>query len=149
MVNYMQGIFIPKNPQKIIGKAKITYRSGWEFTVMSLLDSHPNVINWSSESISIPYVNPLTGKKTVYIPDFLVVYSDKHGKQRAELIEVKPKKEAILENAKSKKDMVALVLNTAKWAAGLEFCKKNGLTFRVLTEDQIYITKGKSLKGRI
>jgi len=149
MAKFSTGTFIPKNPQKIMGKLNITWRSSWEFTVMSLLDSHPNVIRWASESIQIPYVNPLTGKRTVYIPDFLIVYKDKTGRERAEIIEVKPKREAIAENAKSKKDKMALILNTAKWAALAVFCKKNGYTWRILTEDQIYITKGKGLKGRI
>ena len=63
-------------------------------------------------------------------------------------IEVKPSKEAIAENAKSKKDKSALLLNTAKWAAALTWCKKHGITFRVLTEKDIYITKGKQLKKK-
>ena len=145
---YSQDIFVPKNPQKLIGNAQPFYRSSWELTVMTLLDQHPNVINWASESISIPYKNPITGRKSVYIPDFLIVYKDKSGKQRAELVEVKPKKEAILENAKSKRDKAALLVNTAKWAAAMEFCKKHGLHFRILTEDQIYINKGTQLKKK-
>jgi hypothetical protein len=32
-------------------------------------------------------------------------------------------------------------MNTAKWAAAMAWCKKNGMTFRVLTESDIYITK--------
>lgn len=147
-MSFHQGQFIPKNPQKVLGKANITFRSGWELRVMTMLDNHPNVINWASESISIPYVNPLTGKRTVYIPDFLVVYKDKTGQQRAELVEVKPKKEALAENAKSKKDKAALIVNTAKWAACQAYCKKNGLTFRILTEDSIWINKGSKLKRR-
>lgn len=147
-MSFNQGQFVPKNPQKVVGNARIIYRSGWELKVMTLLDSHPNVINWASESIKIPYINPLTGKHTVYIPDFFVVYKDKSGKERAELIEVKPKKESLLENAKSKKDKAALILNTAKWGAAMAYCKKNGLTFRVLTEDQIYIKKGKDIKRK-
>ena len=95
MTKYSQDEFIPKNPQKLVGNARPFYRSSWELTVMSLLDQHPNVINWASESITIPYVNPLTGKSSVYIPDFFILYKDKGGKQRAELVEVKPAKEAI------------------------------------------------------
>lgn len=143
MPKYHSGIFVPKNPQKLIGKQNINYRSSWELTVMNLLDNHPNVIQWASESISIPYTNPLTGKKTVYIPDFLVYYQDKNGSKRAEIIEVKPAKEALAENAKSKKDKAFLLLNTAKWAAAIEWTKRNGMTFRVLTENDIYVTKGK------
>ena len=148
MSKYHQGEFIPTNPQKLIGHARPFARLSWELTVMTLLDKHPSVIQWASESISIPYVNPLTGKRTVYIPDFLVMFKDKNNKQRVELIEVKPSKEAIAENAKSKKDKSALILNTAKWSAALMWCKKNGVTFRVLTEKDLYVTKGQQMKKR-
>jgi hypothetical protein len=148
MGKWAQDEFIPKNPQKIIGNSRIVYRSSWELTVMNLLDQHPNVIQWASESISIPYKNPLTGRQSVYIPDFLVVYKDKTNKQRAELIEVKPMKEAIAENARSKRDKAALMVNTAKWAAAMLFCKKNGLIFRILTEADLYISKGSQLKRK-
>ena len=115
---------------------------------MTLLDNHPNVIQWASESITIPYINPLTGKRSTYIPDFFVLYKDKMGRERAELIEVKPAKEAIAENAKSKKDRAAVLLNTAKWAAAMTYCKKAGINFRILTENDIYITKGNKLKKK-
>jgi len=78
----------------------------------------------------------------------LIVYKDKFGKQRAELVEVKPAKEAIAENAKSKRDRAALLLNTAKWGAALLYCKKNGLNFRILTEDQIFVKKGTQSRKR-
>jgi hypothetical protein len=143
MTKYNQGQFIPKNPQKIVGNAKILYRSGWELAMMTFLDNHPSVIQWASESIRIPYVNPLTGRRSQYVPDFLVLYQDKNGKQHAELIEVKPKKEAMLENAKSKRDKAFLILNTAKWAAAAQWCKKSGVSFRIVTEDQLFVQKGK------
>lgn len=148
MARYSQDEFVPKNPHKLVGNARPFYRSSWELTVMTLLDQHPNVINWASESITIPYINPLTGRRSVYIPDFLIVYQDRFGKQRAELVEVKPKKEAIAENAKSKKDKAALLVNTAKWAAAMGYCKKNGLSFRILTEDDLYIRKGSQLRKK-
>lgn len=148
MSKYSQGEFIPKNPSKIVGNARIFYRSSWELTVMSLLDTHPNVIQWASESVTIPYINPLTGRRHTYIPDFLILYKDKNGRQRAELIEVKPSKEAIAENARSKRDKAALIINTAKWASAVQWCKKNGINFRILTEREIYINKGTQLKKK-
>ena len=142
MSKFSQGEFVPKNPQKIVGNAVPVYRSSWELRVMMLLDQHPYVINWASESVAIPYKSPLDGRMHQYIPDFLVVYKDKSGSQRAELIEVKPAKEAIAENARSKRDKAALLVNTAKWAAAMTWCKRNGIVFRLLTEDQIFVTKG-------
>jgi len=143
MTKYSQEFFVPKNPQKLIGNAKPFYRSSWELAMMTFLDSHPNVIQWASESIKIPYTNPLTGKRSQYVPDFLVLYQDQNGKRKAELVEVKPKKEAMMENAKSKRDKAFLLVNTAKWAAAMTFCKKNGLEFRIITEDQLFKQKGK------
>lgn len=110
---------------------------------MTFLDNHPSVIQWASESIRIPYKNPLTGRNSQYVPDFLVLYKDKNGKQRAELVEVKPKKEALAENAKSKRDKAFLMVNQAKWAAALAWCKKNGVTFRLITEEDLFMQKGK------
>lgn len=110
---------------------------------MHFLDTHPNVIQWASESVQIPYVNPLTGKGTVYIPDFLIVYKDKAGRTKGELIEVKPRKETLMEAAKSRRDKAFVILNTAKWAAASQFCAKQGLAFRVITEDQIFTQKGR------
>ena len=105
MSKYSQGEFVPQNPQKLIGAARPIYRSSWELKVMTLLDNHPNVLQWASESIRIPYINPLTGKQSQYIPDFLVLFEDKDGNRRAELIEVKPSKEALAENAMSKREI--------------------------------------------
>jgi len=139
--------YIPKNPNKVIGTKQITYRSSWELSVMRYFDHHPNVIAWSSESISIPYRNPLTGKQTVYVPDFLVVYEDKNGLRRAEMIEVKPAKEVpgLLNETKklSKRDKFAQVLNAAKWQAAAAFCAKRKIRFRVLTEQELFLFKRK------
>jgi len=146
VTKYSQGEFTPKNPQKLIGNARPIYRSSWELGMMTFLDSHPNVIQWASESIRIPYVNPLTGAKSQYVPDFLVMYQDKNGNKRTELVEVKPKKEAMMESAKSKRDKAFLLLNTAKWAACITWAKKNGIGFRIITEDNLFSANGKSRK---
>lgn len=143
MSKYSQGQFVPTNSHKIIGNATIWYRSSWELAMMTFLDNHPSVIQWASESVKIPYTNPLTGKRSQYVPDFLVLYKDKDGRQRAELVEVKPKKEAMLENAKSRRDKAFLMINQAKWAAAMAWCKKNGVTFRLITEDHLFMQKGK------
>ena len=134
---------MPKNPGKLVGNKQPQYRSSWELRIMSFLDNHPNVIQWGSECIRIPYTNPLTGKSTVYVPDFLVRYQDKNGTQRTELVEVKPKKETFMEAAKSRRDKAYVLLNTAKWAAAMQWCSRNGVHFRVLNEDNIFVNKAK------
>lgn len=143
MTKYSQGEYVPKNPQKYVGKLPIIYRSSWETSFMRVLDMHPNVSQWASESISIPYLHPLTGKWTFYIPDFLIVYVDKNDRKRAEIVEIKPAKEAMIERAKSKRDKMVLAVNQAKWQAALAWCHKNGMVFRVLTEDDLFRKPGK------
>jgi hypothetical protein len=128
VTKYSQGQYTPSNPAKYIGKWPISYRSSWELSVFRVLDAHPSVTQWASESISIPYQHPLTGKWHFYIPDLMIIFTDKTGSRRAELVEI----------AKSKKDKATLAINQAKWAAAMAWCHKNGLTFRVLTEDQLF-----------
>jgi hypothetical protein len=138
MSKFSSGIFLPKNPRKYVGTRPPTFRSSWEMAFMRLLDEHPFVINWASESIRIPYQNPLTGRWASYIPDFVVLWLDKNGKQRAEIIEIKPAKESLLERTKSKRDKIAYVVNQAKWGAAIVFAKKHGMVFRVLNETQLF-----------
>ena len=138
MPNWNQGFYTPKNPEKYIGKTPIKYRSAWELTFCNVCDNHPNIVQWASESLRITYINPLTGKQTVYIPDFLVIYVDKYGNKQGEIIEIKPSKETTLERAQSKRDKYAVALNTAKWEAAQKWAQRNGLKFRVMTEEHLY-----------
>jgi hypothetical protein len=148
MSKYSQDEFIPKHPEKVMGKKQIFYRSSWELLMMNFLDNHPSVIQWSSESIRIPYTNPLTGQRTQYIPDFFILSQDKHGKRQAEMIEVKPKREALMEHARSQRDKAFLAINTAKFAAAMIWAKKNGVRFSVITEDQLFVQSGNKLKNK-
>ena len=144
MPRFAQGKFNLKNPQKYIGTKTPTYRSGWEFTFCKFCDEHPAIVQWASEAIRIPYRNPLTGKQTIYVPDFFIAYADKGGKQRVELIEVKPANQAHKERlGRSKHNQAHWVVNQAKWEAERAFCKQKGIIFRVITEDDIFAgTKG-------
>ena len=108
---------------------------------MRLCDEHPNVYKWASESIKIPYRHPFSGKYTVYVPDFFVVYSDKEGRKHAELIEVKPIAQSSLEAAgKSMGKRKQVVLNQAKWEAANAYAKQNRIRFRVVSEEQLFHT---------
>lgn len=142
--NWAKGEFTPKSPEKYIGKLPIIYRSSWEMTFMRVLDSHPNILKWSSESINIPYKNPLTGKWSYYVPDFLVVYVDKDNNYKCEVMEIKPAKEDFRYDKKvSKKTQLVQAINQVKWAAAAAYCVKKGWGFRVLTEDQLFGLPGK------
>jgi hypothetical protein len=138
MSKYAQGKYQVRNIEKYVGKKQPTYRSSWETTFMVFCDNNPAIINWASEPFMIPYRNPFTGKNTIYVPDFFIVYVDKNSKQHAEVIEVKPKTQISLEHAKSDRDRAASILNAAKWTAAKAWCAQQGILFRIVTEEQIY-----------
>jgi hypothetical protein len=138
MSKYAQGKYQLINPAKYVGNKQPTYRSSWEYVFMQFCDNNPSILQWASEAVHINYKNPLTGRNTIYVPDFLITYQDASGNQRAEVVEVKPKKETTLEGAKTIRDQAAAVLNMAKWQAAQAWCKAHGLTFRVVTEDMIF-----------
>jgi|TARA_B110000444_G_scaffold261440_2_gene313623 hypothetical protein len=141
MPKFAQGRFEMKNPSKYVGTKTPMARSSWETVFMKMLDEHQGVAKWASESIQIPYRNPLTGKHTIYVPDFFIVYADKKGKQHAEVIEVKPKNQSFRESVgKSRYNQEQYLLNMAKWEAATAWCKQKGLRFRVVTEEDIFHT---------
>jgi len=142
MAFYNSGNFEPKNPEKYVGTYPITYRSAWELTFMNLCDQHPYVEQWASESLKIQYQDPFTGKIRNYIPDFFILYTDKNGGKHAEVIEIKPLSQSIPEAARSQKDIDAITLNEAKWRAAYDWCKANGIQFRIMTEKQLYRQAG-------
>lgn len=138
---YAQGKFVLKNPEKYMGNQTPTYRSTWEFSAMKMFDEHPAIEKWASEAVKIPYKNPFTGKYTIYVPDFLVVYHDTKGMQHVELIEVKPANQTIKEKVgRSKSNQAHWMLNQVKWEAAKAYCKPRGITFRVINETDIYHT---------
>tara|TARA_B110000503_G_C7144006_1_gene412145 strand:- start:197 stop:634 length:438 start_codon:yes stop_codon:yes gene_type:complete len=139
MSRFAQGKFTLKSPEKYVGNKTPTYRSSWEFAFMKFCDENPNISQWASEAIRIPYRNPLTGKQTIYVPDFFIVYADAKGSQHVELIEVKPDNQTVKENlGKSKHNQAHWVINQAKWEAARAWCKQKNITFRVITEKDIF-----------
>ena len=140
---FSQGLFIPQNPKKCIGDlSKFIYRSSWEKDFMNTCDLNPAIMQWGSETISIPYMHPVTGTQKQYFPDFFISYMASNGAIIHECIEIKPAKESLIEKARSKRDKIQIAVNQAKWAAANIFCNANGFKFRVLTEAQMY-GKGK------
>lgn len=143
MTKFVQGIYKPNNPQKYIGNKEPRFRSGWEQAFMKFCDNNDNILQWASEAISIPYRNPLSGKMTIYVPDFLIQYRTKDNLVRVELIEIKPKKQSILESKASARDRAVVAVNYAKWDQATKWAKRNGMVFRVITEEDIFHTGSK------
>ncbi len=136
-------IFNPKNPSKYAGDpSKIVCRSLWERNVCKFCDDHPNILKWSSEEIAIPYVSPIDQKVHNYFPDFLIQFQNLNGKQTW-MIEVKPKKQTLLKENASKKEKSIWLINNAKWSAAKKYCDKHNITFKILTEKDLFANGNK------
>tara|TARA_B100000925_G_scaffold291526_1_gene279932 strand:+ start:3577 stop:4014 length:438 start_codon:yes stop_codon:yes gene_type:complete len=139
MARFAQGKYTCRYPDKYIGGRTPTYRSSWEFAFMRFCDLNENVTKWASEAIKIPYRNPLSGKMTIYVPDFFVAYTDKDGKEKVELVEVKPYNQTDIKKlGNSNTNKLHFVVNQAKWSAARSWCKQQGIVFRVVNEQDIF-----------
>lgn len=144
MVKTYKGIYKPRNPKKYKGDASnIIYRSGWEADFMSYLDMHPDVLEWSSEEVVIPYLSPVDGRYHRYFPDFLIKTRNTKGEIEIQLVEIKPKKETKPPNVPKRKtrsfyeSVRKWGINSSKWDAAIAYCKKKKWKFVVLTEDDL------------
>jgi len=146
-----KGKYKPSNPSKYRGDVtKVIYRSLWERKFMDYCDKNNNVLEWASEEIIIPYVDPTSGKQRKYFPDFWVKYINKQGVTKCMLVEVKPKKQ-LKEPDSSKKnntptgrlstkyvrEVKTYAVNQAKFKAAKEFCLDRKWDWQILTEDHL------------
>lgn len=139
MSRFASGKYTIINPAKYVGKKNPTYRSSWELQFMRFCDSHPSVQKWASEAIAIPYRCPITGRQTIYVPDFFIQYIDKNTTLHTELIEIKPQNQTLREKVgRNKNNQIQYVKNVAKWRAAQTWCKAQGIKFRVVNEQDIF-----------
>lgn len=138
MTNFAQGTFVPRNPTKYVGKGNPRYRSGWEFSFFQFCDNNDAVLEWASEAIAIKYRHPITGKITNYVPDVFMRYRTKNNKICTEIIEIKPRKQSLIEGRMSERDRMIVAINHAKWQAARAWCARAGIVFRVLNEDVMF-----------
>jgi hypothetical protein len=141
-----KGRFIPQNSSKYRGDpTRIVYRSLWERRVMVFLDESPSILQWSSEEIVIPYFSPIDRRVHRYFPDFYVKVRDKTGQIKEMIWEIKPKKQSIPPQKKSRitqkyiSEVVTWGVNEAKWKAAQEYCLDRNWQFKVLTEEDLGI----------
>jgi len=139
---YHQGYFMPKNWQKCINVVEtmtpIIYRSGWERDFCQYLDENDAFVRWGSECVKILYPNPITGKMSFYHPDFVINYISKDGVYHKELIEIKPRNQAVLKETTNGKDRLEFAKNCLKWQSAIKWCEKRNMKFRVLTQQDLY-----------
>lgn len=158
--------FTPTNPDKYIGSIPIIMRSSWETHFAKILDTHPLVYHWASESIIIKYYNPIKQRTASYYTDFVAEFVNDDDTVVIEVFEVKPHREAqsalllmehqraLLEDinavapvgiastartAKSRAYADSMTaINAAKWLAAEDYCSKMGWNFKILTENQLF-----------
>lgn len=138
-----KGIFRPTNPKKYKGDPNnVIYRSSWELKLMIYLDRHPEVVQWSSEEIVIPYRSPIDGRLHRYFPDFYVK-KEVNGKIETLIIEVKPKVQTKPPNVQKKRtkkyinEVMTWGINEAKWKAAKNFCEDRNWKFMLMTEKEL------------
>jgi hypothetical protein len=132
---YKQGYIDPQSCKKLfesISKEAIIYRSSYELKFIMWLENSDKVARWGSECFYIPYMF-VDGTTHRYWPDYFVEFVD--GTKM--VVEVKPynqTKKPINENCWAAKEYAK---NMCKWKATMEFCKKKGYEFKILTEKTI------------
>jgi hypothetical protein len=146
-LKFAQGGYKIKNPDKYIGTKMPYCRSSWETTFCMFCDNNPAIQQWASEPVKIPYRDPLTGKQTVYVPDFLIKYVDRNQKAHVEMIEIKPANQMMIEHVgKNPYNQAQFIKNQAKWEAAAAWCRNQGIKFRVINENDIFVNTGKRKK---
>ena len=142
---FRQGTYRPINKHKYKAAHTPVYRSSWELKFFTWCDNNPNVLEWSSENIIIPYASPFDGKIHRYYVDNKVVIQEGDIVTKY-LIEIKPEKQTkppVAKNSNKKQstilyEKVTYVTNQAKWDAAKQWCKQRGYKFLILTEKELF-----------
>jgi len=88
---------------------------------MVYCDNNPNILEWGSEEIIIPYKSPLDKKVHEVKPK-------RH---------LSPPKEPKRKTKRYLGEVNTYIINQAKFKAAEEFCKDRKLGFRILTEEHL------------
>lgn len=141
---------MPVNREKYKGKDYPRYLSSWELKLFRFCDMNSDVIEWGSENIVIPYLNPIDNRVHNYIVDAFIKLKTKEGTKKF-LVEVKPYKQTLKPVSRLTKtnkvpkslvyEQLAYIKNQAKWGAAKDWCKKRDIEFTILTEHQLNIRK--------
>jgi hypothetical protein len=110
---------------------------------MVYFDNNPNILQWGSEEIIVPYRSPIDNRIHRYFTDFVIRAKQADGKVQTTLIEVKPKKQTQPPKIQSRKtkrylnEVTTYLVNEAKWKAAVEFCKDRNWKFQIITENEL------------
>ena len=114
---------------------------------MQKFDQHPDVLEWSSEEIIIPYRSPIDGKTHRYFPDFYLKRKAVDGSIDTLIIEVKPLHETappkVMTGKPTRRYLTEVAkwgINSAKWEMARQFCASKGWKFEIITERELGLT---------
>lgn len=120
--------------KKVIdNKQSYIFRSKLEANFAFLFDSLPAVLKWNYESISVSYFLSTDKKYHQYILDFTLETID----NKVMLIEIKPNSKLNKNLQYTNEDKLEYIKNQSKWQAAKEYCDKNNLMFRIMTEKDL------------
>lgn len=157
MTQYLQGQYKPHNPKKYKGNVhNIVFRSSLELVAFKFCDTNPAIVYWASEECVIPYRSPVDNRMHRYFMD-LKVWTRKPDTEELgiTLIEIKPidKTRKPRKGNKSEKTWVnecmEWAVNSAKWAAAEEYCKKEGWAFIKWTEEELVPGRDPDIRNRL
>lgn len=141
---YCQGIFNPKHPEKYKGQHPIIYRSRPELLMMQWFDIKNNIIEWTSESVVIPYIKPTDGRMHRYFIDFSCKFKNPDNTTTKYIIEYKPFKQTQqpLKTAKKSErsfliEQMTFAINRAKWQSAEDYARHQGMKFIIVTEREL------------
>ncbi|MBT5355599.1 MAG: head completion protein [Candidatus Marinimicrobia bacterium] len=142
MAKFIQGRWAPLNENKYKGDySNIIYRSSWERTAFEWLDKSPDIVEWNSEEVIVPYRSPLDGRMHRYFVDLWLKKKD----GAMFLAEIKPLAQTrppkLPKSGRKTKSYInqvsAYLVNQAKWKSARQYSVKKGWTFIILTEKQL------------
>ena len=141
-----KGRYTPKNPKKYRGNPhNVIYRSLWERKFMVYCDHSESIIEWGSEEVVIPYKSPWDGRIHRYFPDFYIKIKTNEGTTKKLIVEINPKKQTKAPKDPERKtkrylnEVRTWGVISSKWRYATEWCKDNGMEFKILTEDDLGI----------
>jgi len=148
MLKYYHGEYQVENKDKYLGHKNPRFRSSWESRFCYWCDHNVNVLKWGYEVIDIKYFNPVTNKVQRYYPDFYLEIKQPDGSVKKYLAEVKPSKQTEPPQKPKNRNQKRLkrymvetemyVVNQSKWQSAMKFCAKRGLTWKIVTEKDLF-----------
>ena len=140
---FKQGIYKPVHREKYRGAKLPEYRSSWELKFFQWCDRNVNILEWSSESVIVPYVSPVDKRVHRYFVDSNILLREDDNIKRY-LVEIKPSQQTKppVNSSRKKKstviyENVMYAVNQAKWAAAEKYAKKKNMEFIILTENEL------------